>query len=244
MSLLGKLAKVAGGAIGGAIGGPVGAKIGAGLGGVASSLISGKKGQKAAGVQSDSYDAAAQAQRDALAKVEGYQQPYQQAGTNALTGINAVNSGDYSGFENSPDFLFAQKYGGQAVDRSAAARGNLNSGNTLVAQQQFGQGLASQQLGAYRNSLFQQAGLGQNANNQLTSATLGTANNVGNFLTGSGDARASGIVANANGLTGAIDQAAGTLGDIVGGTLVKKKPVGSANALYGLNYRQPAAASV
>jgi hypothetical protein len=230
MSLLKKIGKIAGGIIGG----PVGAAIG----GAAGSLIGGKKGKKAASVQSATYEAAAQEQRDALGRVTGYQQPYRDAGAAAVNKLMGVNAGDYSGFESSPDYLFALEHGGRAVDRSAAARGGLNSGNTLIAQQRFGQGLATQNLNNYRNSLFQTAGIGQGATNQLTGAELTTAGNVGNMLIGSGDARASGIVAQGNGLSSAIEQAAGTAGDYFGKKLVKRTPVAGANALYGYNARQ------
>ena len=49
-------------------------------------------------------------------------QPYLGAGQNALAGLTALNSGDYSGFNQSPDYLWAMQQGTQALDRSAAAR--------------------------------------------------------------------------------------------------------------------------
>lgn len=230
MGLLSKIGKIAGGLIGG----PVGAAIGGGLGSIAGSIVGSKGSKKAAKASAAGQEAAAAEQRAALDRVNQYQQPYLDAGSPAINALMKVNSGDYSGFANSPDALFAQKYGGQAVDRSAAARGNLNSGNTLIAQQQFGQGLASQQLGAYRNSLLAQAGIGQSAANNLGNATLGVAGNVGNALIGAGDARASGIAGSTNAITGGIEDLAGVAGDALGNKLVKKpKPVGSA---YGGAY--------
>ncbi len=57
-------------------------------------------------------------------------------------------------FRNSPGYQFQLEQGQRAIDGSAAARGNLFSGATLKAQQQFGQGLADQSyqsfLGDYR----------------------------------------------------------------------------------------------
>lgn len=228
-----KLGKI----VGGVLGGPVGAAIGS----VAGGLVSGKKAKKAAGVQSGSQEAAIAEQRAALARAEGYQQPYRDAGTGALNSLNALNAGDYSGFENSPDMLAALKFGSQARERSAAARGGLNSGNTLIGLERFGQDNAAQYLGNYRNSLFQTAGMGQNAANALTSATLGTGQSIGNNLVGVGDARASGIAAGANATTNTIDQLAGLAGDYFGSKLVKMKPrpTAGSNSLYGYNIATP-----
>lgn len=47
--------------------------------------------------------------------------------------------------EADPGYQFRLQQGTQAMERSAAAKGNLLSGNTLAAAQQFGQGLASEQ---------------------------------------------------------------------------------------------------
>lgn len=93
--------------------------------------------------------------------------PYLQAGTNALTGLNALAAGDYSAFENAPDYQFALTQGLQGADRSAAARGGLYSGGHQADLQQFAQGLASQQLGSYRNSLMNLAQMGQGASQYL-----------------------------------------------------------------------------
>jgi len=57
-----------------------------------------------------------------------------------------------SKLEATPGYQFRLNQGMQALERSAAARGNLLSGNTLAAAQEFGQGLASQE---YQNRLNQ-----------------------------------------------------------------------------------------
>lgn len=231
MGLLKKIGKIAGGIITGNPGAVI-----SGVAGIVSSKKSKKGAKQAAAVQSDSYNAAAGLQRNALADVKAIQAPYSDVGTKAIGQINSLNAGDYSGFMNSPDYQFALQKGGRAVDRSAAARGNLNSGNTLIAQQRFGQGLATENLGNFRNSLFQQLNTGQRAADMTSTATTGTASNVGNLLIGGADARASGIVAGTNATTNGIDQVAGAVGDILGNTLVKKpkKPK------MALNYVKPA----
>lgn len=77
---------------------------------------------------------------------------------------------------NTPGYQFALNQGQQALDRSQAARGMLNSGNAMVEAQQFGQGLASQQLANERAALANIAGLGQPA---LGLSTQGYLNQIG-----------------------------------------------------------------
>lgn len=88
-------------------------------------------------------------------------QPYLGAGTGALSSLQALNSGDYSGFENSPDYLYARGQAQQGIERGAAARGNLYSGGTNVDLATALNGLASQNLGNYRGSLMSLAQMGQ-----------------------------------------------------------------------------------
>lgn len=235
MGLLKKLAKFAGTAIGGAIGGPAGAAIGSSLAGA---VVGSKGSKKAASTQAASNDAAAQEQRNALLRVQQYQQPYLDAGSPAINALTKVNSGDYSGFNSSPDYLYAREQALSGVQGSAAARGGLFSGRTGLELAKVGSGLASQNLGNYRNSLMQQIGIGQSAANNLGNATIGVAGGVGNALIGAGDARASGIAGSTNAITNGIDQLAGVAGDYFGNKLVKK----AKTPKYALNYRAPTTA--
>lgn len=104
---------------------------------------------------------------------------------------------DYSGFLASPDYRFALDQGLQATERSASATGNLRSGNTLAALTQYGQGMATQRLNDYRNTLIQLAGGGQNAGNTLGTLGANAATNIGGYYQSAGNARASGVL-NAN----------------------------------------------
>lgn len=208
---------------------------------VGGAVIKGQAAKKAAKKQAKAQDAAAAEQRAALAKIEPYQQPYRDAGTSALNDLTKVNSGDYSAFEKSPDYLYAKDQALKGVEGSAAARGGLYSGNNLRALETTGAGLASQNLGNYRNSLFNQIGIGQQATNVLTNATLGTASNVGNNLIGAGDARASGIIGQGNAYGGALQDLGSIFGGAYGG--LAKKPVGGANSLYGYNTYMPSRTS-
>jgi len=54
-----------------------------------------------------------------------------------------------------PSYQFRFQQGQQAAERSAAARGLLNSGNAAIELQQYGQGMASQEYGAQFNRMLQ-----------------------------------------------------------------------------------------
>lgn len=158
----------------------------------------------------------------------GYQQPYFNAGTGALNqltnalGLNGAegNQNALSAFTASPGYQFQLQQGVNALDRSAAARGNLYSGAQGRALTEYGQGVANQEFGNYLNRLAGVAGAGQGAAGTLSSlagatqgaiadTTLGTAANRANLrlgglnaITGAnsdvGAAQAGGIINSAN----------------------------------------------
>lgn len=70
--------------------------------------------------------------------------------------LEIMNDPDKIANTNAYKFRFNQ--GQQALERSAAARGMLNSGNTLAALADYGQGLASQEYGNEFNRLSQAVG--------------------------------------------------------------------------------------
>jgi hypothetical protein len=228
MGLLKKIGKIGKKLIKGDLLGAAGSVVGA--------VIGSKGSKKAAKKSAAAAEAAAAEQRNALARVAQYQQPYLDAGSPAINALNQVNQGDYSAFESSPDYLYARGEALRGVEGSAAARGGLFSGNAGRELARVGSGLASQNLGNYRNALMQQIGIGQSAANNLGNATLGVAGNVGNALIGAGDARASGIVGATNAITGGIEDLAGLAGNALGKKLVKRQPIGGA---YAWNYTAP-----
>ena len=69
---------------------------------------------------------------------------------------------DPSSISKMPAYNFALDQGNQAINRSAAAKGMLNSGNVLAELAKYGQGMASQQYGNQVNML---SGALQNAEN-------------------------------------------------------------------------------
>lgn len=95
---------------------------------------------------------------------------------------------DFSFLYNSPDYKFAFDQGNRALQQQMGARGLSRSGASTMAAQKFGQGLASQQLGNYRQGLMGTAGMGINALNslsgsraQFTQNAMQGAQNLGNI---------------------------------------------------------------
>jgi hypothetical protein len=115
-------------------------------------------------------------------------------------GTARAGTPDYSAFLNSPDYAFARDEGTRGIERSAAARGGIASGNTLASLARFNSGLATQNYGNYTNRLAALANVGQTSSENLASRRdqLG-ANTANNFIGGAGS-RASGIAGRSQGL--------------------------------------------
>ena len=114
-------------------------------------------------------------------------QPYADVGTGALDALAhslglanskgvGPNGQDYSEFFKSPGYQFRLDEGLKAVQRSAAAKGILQSGGTLKGIDQYAEGLASQEFGNYQSKLFSLAGMGQSAAGSLANIAANRAN--------------------------------------------------------------------
>lgn len=169
---------------------------------VASSLVGADAAKSAASTQASAADRAAELQNKQFERQVELQEPWRQAGINAL---NKIQSGDIMGTRD-PSYQFRLTEGLKALDRQAAARGGLISGGALKAAQRYGQDFASQEFGNAYNRLASLAGVGQTATNQLGQAGQANAANVGNLMTSGAAARASGYVGGANALTSGLGQ--------------------------------------
>lgn len=147
----------------------------------------------------DEYQAAAdrarQDQLSAYSTQMGLQSPYQQAGLTAqqqlmrLMGLSgdqgAEDYGQYARpfgmdqFEQDPGYAFRQSEGMRALERSAAARGGLLSGNMLKGVQRFGQDLASQE---YQNA-FNRYQTERNARLGTLQGLMGAGQSAANVMT-------------------------------------------------------------
>ena len=169
---------------------------------VGSSLIGANAANKASSTQAAAADQATQLQERMFNKQVELQEPWRQAGMNAL---NRMQSGDVMGMMD-PSYSFRFGEGLKALDRTASARGGLLSGGALKAAQRYGQEFASQEFGNAYNRLAGLAGVGQTATGAQSSAAGQFGTNAGNLMTGGAAARASGYVGGANALTGGLNQ--------------------------------------
>jgi hypothetical protein len=167
-----------------------------------SALLGASASSKAAKTQAGAADRATELQERMFEKQLELQQPFQEAGVNAL---NRMQSGDVMGMMD-PSYKFRLGEGMKALERSAAARGGLISGGALKAAQRYGQDFASTEFGNAYNRLASMAGLGQTATGAMGGAAGQFGANAGNLMTGAGAARASGYVGGANALTSGLGQ--------------------------------------
>lgn len=145
--------------------------------------------------------------------------------------------------QNDPGYQFRLQQGMQALQNSAAAKGNLLSGNTLEAQQNYGQNYASNEYSNVYNRAMQQyqnqfnifnsnqaneynrlaglAGTGQTAATTLGTEGQQAAANVGNIALTSGAQQGQDLnnaaAATASGYVGGANAWAGGLSGATGG---------------------------
>lgn len=100
-------------------------------------------------------------------------------------------AGKYGGFFESPDYQFRRDEAAKAVERSASARGRLNTPATQVAVADRVGNLASSEYGNYMNRLMQLAGVGQAATNSNAQAGQNYASGTSGNIMAAGNARAS-----------------------------------------------------
>jgi hypothetical protein len=198
-------------------------------------------------------DTTAQATREATALQrqqyeEGVQrqQPFYEAGVNALPSyLRGIESGgdlvrgftteDFQKYMD-PGYGFRLKEGIGALDRSAAARGSLRGGNQMRGIAEFGQNLASQEYGnAYnryigeqatrRNALAGLVGQGQSTANTINTAGAAMAGNVGNAMMNQGVNAANAGLVGARAQSSMYGDIANTLSKVDwGGMAVPKSP--------------------
>ena len=222
---------------------------------VGSAIIGGVSARSAGKAQERAAETAAQASRETTqSSIEAQermfnrqvelQEPFRETGLAAqnrladLLGISGRTSEPGYGYglqrftmdnyREDPGYGFRLKRGLDAMERTAAARGGLLSGNQLRGAMEFGQDLASQEYGnafnRYQtersnilNPLQSLGGVGQTSTNALTGAAgnlgagmAGAYGNLGSALSANainaGNARASGYMGTANALSGAVGQ--------------------------------------
>ena len=209
---------------------PISATVGAAVVGAGASIIGGRSQAKAV---KDASKAQTKAQKQALEAQTELARPYVEAGKNAMTQYQSLAPYQSFGmpqFQADPGYNFRMSEGVKALERSAAARGLLQSGSTLKGITQYGQDVASQEYGnAFQRYLTERearmgpyrylTGIGQ-------AAAAGQAANVGEGLTALGNIQSAGIMGQSNAFTN-------TLGNI------SSLATGAANAYGQYEAAQP-----
>lgn len=130
--------------------------------------------------------------------------PYREGGLESFNQLLNELSG---GFQQSPGYQFQMDQGVRALEGSAAAGGNVRSGATMKAMNQFGQGLANQEYGTYMNRLTGMAQMGQAAAGNQATAGANYAAGAGNAYGNMGNAQSAGAIAQGNAVSGGINNA-------------------------------------
>jgi hypothetical protein len=205
------------------------------------SLVSGALGSRstrsAARTQEQATQASIAEQRRQFDLSRQDAQPWMQAGQNALGQLQDPARN----FMASPGYEFMRGEGMRGIERSAAARGGAASGNALRALSQFNSGLAQQDFGNWWNRTAGLAGVGQAAQQQTAALGANMAGNVGNALMAGGEARASGIMGQANSLTGALNSGLNNYMLARGGWFDRPAGGMAPQNMMALNYTSPGA---
>lgn len=190
------------------------------MGGTIGGLVKGHTARKEGKRLEEASNNANLMQQQEYQRQRDDQSPWQSAGRYALSRLtNQRNFADFNmgDFEADPGYQFRLDEGSKAIERSAAARGGLNSGSTMKSLLNYGQNAASQEYNnAFNrfninrdnrfNRLASLAGIGQTANAQVGQAGQNYANQFGANLTAGANARAAGNIAGINAIDAGISQ--------------------------------------
>jgi hypothetical protein len=216
---------------------------------IGSSVLQGNAASNAASSAAGAANAGAQSSIDLQRRMyeEGVarQQPFYQAGVNALPeyvsgigqGGELVRGFTQADYQADPGYAFRLSEGQKALDRQAAARGGLISGSALKAAQRFGQDMASQEFGNAYNRFRDTQGLRRNALAGVTGFAPTAANAMNtsgqNYGTNAGNAMMNQGVNTGNALI-AGNQARQSMYSDIGGTL--RRYLGNTPSGGGYNY--------
>lgn len=225
----------------------VGASAAASIGG---SLISSSAQSDAADTQAAAADRASAGVDARYQQIRNDLQPYRDAGTTALIGLNSLGAPidparldeltakypvqwdpSQAGLESTPGYQFTRSQGLKAVENSASARGQGISGNQLRAAGEYATGLANQTYGDQYSRYLQGMGAYLGQNQQIFNMLLGANSQGFNQLLARGQ-----LGANAAAQTGSFGSAASgqiSSNTIGAGNAQAAGQVGSANALAG-----------
>jgi hypothetical protein len=208
-------------------------------------ILQGNAAKSAANTQAAADQYAADLQNQQFQTINAQNEPWRQAGKNALSALTAgtANPADPNSLLHTfttkdltaglaPNYDFLLKQGQDAINNSATVNSGLVGGNALKALQDYTQNTAQnayqQAFNNYTanqsnifNRLASIAGLGQTANQTVANSGATLAGNEGSALIAGGAANAAGQVGMANALSGSIGNASNMymLNNLTGGKL-------------------------
>lgn len=200
---------------------------------VATAVVGAYSADRAADAQVDASNAASGVQMQMFNQSRQDQMPWLQAGQgglNALMGLYGMQSNGSGGWSRSADpMAMARQYmqqdpsyqfrfgeGQRAIENSALARGNFQSGNTLRAMSDYGQNMASTEFQNIANRLAGLAGTGQSTAQNFGALGANTANAVGSNMLNAGQARASGYMGRYAAMNNMVNQGTQLIGTAMG----------------------------
>lgn len=177
---------------------PAGIKIGASLLG---GLFGSSAAKRAARARMQAYNSAIDTTGRAFDQAQEFLDPRLEQEGMAMDRVNALmgltdESFDFEGFRETPGYQFQQDEARRQIERSAAARGGLASGNTLAALLDRSQGIADS---TFQNYLRQVMDLQNQGTDRLSAGMMvDRGNRIADLELGRGGVRASGIEDSAN----------------------------------------------
>jgi hypothetical protein len=187
---------------------------------VGGAVIGGVASSQAAKTQARAAREGAAAQERMFNRQVELQEPFRQAGVNALPELVSASRYDpftMERFQADPGYGFRLKEGLRAIENSALARGMGQSGATLRGLTRYGQELGAEEFtnafnryqaerAARLNPLQSLTGMGQTAANTLSNEAGQYGQAQAANAAAMGNIRASGYINTANALTGALGQ--------------------------------------
>lgn len=179
--------------------------IGTGIATIGGAVIGANAAGDAADKQTAASNYATDVQHQQYEQTRKDLEPWRRTGEGALSKLGSPDYmrdftvSDFSAGMD-PGYQFRMQEGQKAIERSAAARGGLNSGGTMKAISRYGQDYASNEYqNAYNrfnadrdrrfNRLSSLAGLGQTANSQTGQAGMNYATQAGQNAMGAANAQ-------------------------------------------------------
>lgn len=162
-------------------------------GSIASGLLGARGSSKAAKAQTNIAESQQRLEDAWHQQSRADTMPWMETGRQALSQLSQLTQPGYDmrQLEQDPGYQFRRQQGEEAISRSLAARGMLNSGRALKEAARFNQGLAADEFGNVYNRLAGLAGTGQTAAGNLASLASQYTQSAGNNAGQIGNARAS-----------------------------------------------------